>query len=112
MTTLTLTVVLIGGCSPQEPPPTPTPTPTVARPRFEITTYMYALQTKSKIRIGVLDGAPALSAREPSGRRSGFEVEDLVEIRPPPAAHTRYPYVTLEWARQWPCEEAWKARKG
>ena len=44
-------------------------------------------------------------------RRSGFEVEDLVEIRPPPAAHTRYPFVTLEWARQWPCEEAWKARK-
>ena len=74
-TTLTLTVVLIGGCSPQEPPPTPTPTPTVARPRFEITTYMYALQTKSKIRIGVLDGAPPLSAREPSGRRSGFEVD-------------------------------------
>ena len=74
-TTVTLTVVLIGACSPQEPPHTPTPTPTVARPRFEITTYMYALQTKSKIRIGVLDGAPPLSAREPSGRRSGFEVD-------------------------------------
>jgi len=23
----------------------------------------------------------------------------------------RYPFVTLEWARQWPCEEVWKARK-
>ncbi len=22
-----------------------------------------------------------------------------------------YPYVTLEWARRWPCEEIWKARK-
>jgi SAM-dependent methyltransferase len=44
-------------------------------------------------------------------RRSGFEVEDLVEIRPPAEASTRYPFVTLEWARQWPCEEVWKARK-
>jgi SAM-dependent methyltransferase len=23
----------------------------------------------------------------------------------------RYPFVALEWARQWPCEEVWKARK-
>jgi SAM-dependent methyltransferase len=44
-------------------------------------------------------------------RRSGFEVEDLVEIRPPEAASTSYPFVTLEWARRWPCEEVWKARK-
>ena len=44
-------------------------------------------------------------------RRSGFEVEDLVEIRPPADASTRYPFVTLEWARQWPCEEVWKARR-
>ena len=29
-------------------------------------------------------------------RRSGFEVEDLVEIRPPADASTRYPFVTLE----------------
>jgi SAM-dependent methyltransferase len=44
-------------------------------------------------------------------RRSGFEIEDLVELRPAPDPATRYPYVTLEWARQWPCEEVWKARK-
>jgi SAM-dependent methyltransferase len=44
-------------------------------------------------------------------RRSGFDVEDLIEVRPRPEASTRYPYVTLEWARQWPCEEVWKARK-
>ncbi len=44
-------------------------------------------------------------------RRSEFEVEDLIEIRPPAEASTRYPFVTLEWARQWPCEEVWKARK-
>lgn len=44
-------------------------------------------------------------------RRNGFEIEDLVELRPAPDATTRYPFVTLEWARQWPCEEVWKARR-
>jgi SAM-dependent methyltransferase len=44
-------------------------------------------------------------------RRSGFTIEDLVELRPGPEATTRYPFVTREWARQWPCEEIWKARK-
>jgi len=43
-------------------------------------------------------------------RRSGFEIEDLVELRPAENATTRFPFVTLEWARQWPCEEVWKAR--
>jgi SAM-dependent methyltransferase len=44
-------------------------------------------------------------------RRSGFEIEDLVELRPTPHATTTYPYVKLEWARNWPSEEVWKARK-
>jgi SAM-dependent methyltransferase len=44
-------------------------------------------------------------------RRSGFEVEDLIELRPPAHATTRHPFVTLDWARRWPCEEVWKARK-
>ena len=44
-------------------------------------------------------------------RGCGLEVEDLVELRPEAGAATRYPFVTLDWARQWPCEEVWKARK-
>jgi len=44
-------------------------------------------------------------------RRYGFVIEDLVELRPPPDAATRYPFVTAEWARRWPSEEVWKARK-
>lgn len=44
-------------------------------------------------------------------RRSGFEVEELIELQPPESATTRYPFVTLEWARRWPSEEVWKARK-
>jgi SAM-dependent methyltransferase len=44
-------------------------------------------------------------------RRSGFEVDELLEIRPPDGSTSRYPYVTLQWAQRWPCEEAWKAHK-
>jgi SAM-dependent methyltransferase len=44
-------------------------------------------------------------------RANGFEVEDLVEVRPPEGSTTTYPMVDLEWARRWPCEEVWKARK-
>jgi hypothetical protein len=40
-----------------------------------------------------------------------LEIEDLIEVRPDAKATTSYPFVTLEWARQWPCEEVWKARK-
>ncbi len=44
-------------------------------------------------------------------RDCGLEVEDLLELRPGPDATTRYPYVALDWARQWQCEEVWKARR-
>jgi SAM-dependent methyltransferase len=44
-------------------------------------------------------------------RANRFEVEDLIEVRPPAAATTRFPHVSLEWARRWPCEEIWKVRK-
>ncbi len=40
-----------------------------------------------------------------------FEVTDLVEVRPPADAQTSNPFVALEWARRWPCEQVWKARK-
>ena len=42
-------------------------------------------------------------------RRSGFNIQDLLEVRPATDATTRYPFVTVESARQWPCEEVWKA---
>src|ERR1039458_6765103 len=44
-------------------------------------------------------------------RQSGFVVEQLLEIRPPDGSRTRYPFITLDWAQRWPCEEVWKARK-
>jgi SAM-dependent methyltransferase len=44
-------------------------------------------------------------------RNSGFDIEDLVEVQIPEGATTSYPFVSSEWARRWPAEEVWKARK-
>jgi SAM-dependent methyltransferase len=46
-------------------------------------------------------------------RRTGFEVENLFEVYAPEDArrHERYSYTTPEWARKWPNEEIWAARK-
>ncbi len=44
-------------------------------------------------------------------RSSGFEVEDLIEVRPPEGATTRHQLATVEWARRWPSEEVWKVRR-
>jgi SAM-dependent methyltransferase len=46
-------------------------------------------------------------------RDNGFEVEALFELQAPPGAedHEYYAFVSAEWARRWPAEEIWKARK-
>jgi ubiquinone/menaquinone biosynthesis C-methylase UbiE len=46
-------------------------------------------------------------------RANSFAVERLIELYAPDDAqtHEHYNYVTAEWARQWPSEEIWVARK-
>jgi SAM-dependent methyltransferase len=49
-------------------------------------------------------------------RRCGFDVVDLIELHPPdgppPADAGDGPtYFTRDWARSWPAEEIWRARK-
>ena len=45
-------------------------------------------------------------------RTNGFEVEDLVHVQAPEdAEQPEFGFVTPEWARRWPSEEVWKARK-
>jgi SAM-dependent methyltransferase len=45
-------------------------------------------------------------------RANDFEVENLVELWPAEGAVPNdFPYATNEWARQWPTEEVWVARK-
>lgn len=47
-------------------------------------------------------------------RGNGFDIEDLIEVRPPENAKRFLEddaMVSLEWSRRWPCEEIWKAVK-
>jgi hypothetical protein len=44
-------------------------------------------------------------------RAHGFTIEDLVELRPAEGATTSYGFVDYEWARNWPSEQVWRARK-
>ena len=46
-------------------------------------------------------------------RDSGFEVEALWELQAAESAETHgyYDFVSADWARKWPAEEIWKARK-
>ncbi len=44
-------------------------------------------------------------------RSSGFEIEQLIELQPAEDAVATVHSVALEWARQWPSEEIWVARK-
>jgi ubiquinone/menaquinone biosynthesis C-methylase UbiE len=46
-------------------------------------------------------------------RLSGFEVLDYRQLyaREDSVDHSYYSYVPVEWARQWPSEEIWRARK-
>ena len=46
-------------------------------------------------------------------RAAGFGVEGLVELQAPGEAtdHPYYDFVSADWARRWPAEEIWVARK-
>ena len=46
-------------------------------------------------------------------RANGFEIERLLELYAPDGAaeHEYYGFVGVDWARQWPAEEIWIARK-
>ena len=42
-------------------------------------------------------------------RENGFRVDDLIEVKVPAGAETRYPWADAEWGTKWPIEEVWKA---
>jgi SAM-dependent methyltransferase len=46
-------------------------------------------------------------------RENGFEVERLIELQAPADAvdNRNHSFVTADWARKWPSEEVWVARK-
>ena len=41
----------------------------------------------------------------------GLELTGLIEVRPPADTTKKDPHVPLEWARRYPSEEGWRARK-
>ena len=46
-------------------------------------------------------------------RANDFEIEELIELRPPEDTDVDhdYDFVTVDWARRWPAEEVWRARR-
>jgi SAM-dependent methyltransferase len=45
-------------------------------------------------------------------RRSGLDVEDLIELRPSAGAESSYRSIEdREWARRWPMEQIWRLRR-
>jgi SAM-dependent methyltransferase len=44
-------------------------------------------------------------------RASGFSLERLIEVRSPHGGRPRLPFVSVDWARLWPSEDIWIARK-
>lgn len=93
--------LLLTLCSPEVEEPA---TDRLLRPYFGLHRLEWSVDNSVNFYLGYGDWIRLL-------RSNGFEVEDLVELRPAEDATTNFKEVTLDWARQWPSEEVWKARK-
>ncbi len=91
-------------CTPEDATTETSVTERLERPYFGMHRFEWPDDESVEFHLGYGDWIRLL-------RANGFEVEDLIEVRPGEGATTSYPYVTAEWARRWPCEEVWKARK-
>jgi len=90
-------------CSPDDPD-TP-PGDRLVRDYFGLYRVEWAGEPSVEFHLGYGDWIRLL-------RASGFEIEDLIELRPKPDATTRFEGLpTAEWSQHWPSEEIWKARK-
>jgi SAM-dependent methyltransferase len=74
------------------------------RPHFEMHRFEWPDDPTIEFHLGHGDWIRLL-------RASGFEILDLIELRPPPDATSSYGFVEAWWADRWPCEEVWRARK-
>ncbi|HUP31967.1 MAG TPA: class I SAM-dependent methyltransferase [Gaiellaceae bacterium] len=89
-------------CSPDEGPVTET----LQRPQFGMYRFEWPGETGVEFHLGHGDWVRLL-------RTHGFELLDLVELQAPADAvtHEYYDFVTADWAKRWPSEEIWRARK-
>jgi SAM-dependent methyltransferase len=78
--------------------------PQLLRPQFGMHRFTWSDDPTVEFHLGHGDWIRLL-------RQNELSVEDLIELRPSADARTSYGFVTTEWARQWPAEEVWRARK-
>jgi len=95
---------LLSSCfAPNTTQSTPTPNATSTapagptRPRLELSTYQYALQTKNKMRVGVRDNAAPYSTRGTNGQYTGFEPDVAREIAKAIWGTVDDPSTHIEW---------------
>ncbi|MBI2983912.1 MAG: hypothetical protein HYY42_07050, partial [Chloroflexi bacterium] len=65
-----------GGGTPTQPSPTAAPAATAAaKPKFELASYQYAIQTKGKLRVGTREDNVPFGLKNPAtGKFEGFDV--------------------------------------
>jgi SAM-dependent methyltransferase len=74
------------------------------RPYFEMHRFEFGPDDAVEFYLGHGDWFSVL-------RENGFAVENLVEVRAEPQTTPRYDFVSAAWARNWPSEEIWTARR-
>ncbi|HSG14223.1 MAG TPA: hypothetical protein VLA22_10170, partial [Gaiellaceae bacterium] len=69
------------------------------------------LRHREQVERESLRGPRADTGKAGELRDAGFVLEDLIEVRPPKGAKARFEFASADWARRWPSEEIWVARK-
>jgi ubiquinone/menaquinone biosynthesis C-methylase UbiE len=90
-------------CTPDNDPVEPAGTE-LLRPYFGMHRFEWETDDAIDFHVGYGDWIRVLTAH-------GFEVEALVELRNPGRDAGRFGLFTAGWAKSWPAEEIWKARK-
>jgi hypothetical protein len=82
-------------------------TESLQRPHFGMHRFVDANDVSASVEFHIPHGEMIRLFRD-----SGFDVEALVEIGAPSTAEdSAYRMATVEWARRWPNEQAWVARR-
>jgi len=71
---------------------------------------IYLTSSAEQVEYVVRDAGARVAIVEPAFAPL-FDVEQLIEVRPPEGATATFPLTTLDWSRNWPCEEIWRARR-
>jgi len=96
--------LLLSLCSPNEVDPDVPAENQLLRPLFGLHRLEWKSDQSVNFNLAHGDWIRLLHAND-------LEIEDLLELRPAEGATSGASYVPYEWARNWPSEEVWKARK-